>query len=113
MLQEKYDDMTNCGMLYDEEQNHARSDHQAKDYRSPKNMDHKQFKLNTQKLVFQNFMNEDNIETFYPTSMTNKVKSTKGEYHNPHEEGTLNGSYENDEIDLIEKQMGKHPADTF
>lgn len=58
----------------------------------------KEFKLNTQKINFQNFMSEDNYESAYPMSKTNKFKI--GAASSLVEE-------EEDEIALIEKEMNR------
>lgn len=79
------------------------SELQMKELNTPQGIIPKQLKLNTQKITFQNLMNEDFIEQKNPLTKTNKLKiSTDQNY-------LLFGSKEEDydEIAIIEKQMKK------
>ena len=81
----------------DDTKDQTTSIHHTKDVNTPKAAS-KEFKLNTQKIIFQNFMNDDNNESSYPMSKTNKLKI--GTSSNLAED-------EEDEIALIEKEMNR------
>lgn len=82
----------------DDTNDHTRSVYHTKEVSTPKGVTSKQFKLNTQKITFQNFMKDDPM----PCSMnkTNQLQVDTGGHY-------MQQNDDEDEIALIEQQMNK------